>query len=364
MAGNHKNHRSRPGRSSRELSVGGKTPIPGEIFFGGKSARPNFRIAADDEGTFTGFVSEEREWPVEVILASGQRVRTEPVDVSVIDGTSFARVDIELPDTSVSGIVTSRGEPTPRAFVAAFSDEKAEEGGLRAVLSVDRAGEFEILGAQPGTIRLRAYSDQETSRWKEVELAEGRQVEGLRLELGETYTVRGRVETASGPTPGAIISPTLQLADSPLPIPADRATTQADGYFELQVDERALSMEVVAVIPGCGIELLRFSTSPDSPQELHIPCSLPRGTLRILSPPTATTTLQFAGASFSMKRLLSLLAGAGLQPWDSEGLAIQDLRPGIYSLCDGATCDSGTLEGFADLSLDAAKRQDGENSNE
>lgn len=343
------------------LSIGDDRPVAGEVFIGTRARRPNFPMSTDEEGYFQGYVSKEGLWPVDVILNSRQRIRPEPVEISRVGGAGSAKVDIRLPDTVMSGTVVSGGEPVSEAFVVAVENWHEGEDGqeLLSAVAVGEDGQFEILGAEPGAVRLQAYDDKRKSAWMDVQLVEGRDHNDLRLELVDTYLVRGRVSAQHGPSPGAVVLGNLMLPEPSLPLALPQVPVLADGYFELDVDHRAVAIDLMAIVPGCGIEVARFPTAKGAPPEIELSCLPPRGTLHLTGSPKSTHVLRLRGVDVSVKRLLSVLIGSGQDPWDSTGIALEGLAQGSYQVCNrGNLCDAGTLFPGGELTLHLKNEQE------
>lgn len=321
-------------------------PLSASLVFGTTSRTPNVRLDADEEGRFQGYLPREGTWALEILLAGDRNQRTEDVEVERLPSGEPDIVDVDLPATRIEGRVVARGVPVTEAYVVVLR----EAGGRprrEASLKVDREGRFEADGLSPGRVTLRAYDPARTSKWMEIDLADGSETTGLRLELGEKVTVRGQLLAAQGPAAGGLV---VAWAEFPgeKPIALGEAVSAADGTFELSVDAGAEALRVVAVVPGCGAEIRRLPVSRQAGGVLAIPCAPGKG--EILLQTTAGLLLhQEAGVDVNI--LFGLLDRAGLLAWSEDGAVLQGMPEGRYRHCVTGGCRDGDLAPGARLTF-------------
>jgi hypothetical protein len=99
----------------------GTEPLRGTLWFGGQFGSRRVKMVADEEGRFTGVLSVDGFWVVDV-EASEPSFRARSRAEVRADRDGRATVSIDLPDTRVFGlIVDERGKPVPRAMLTLAS---------------------------------------------------------------------------------------------------------------------------------------------------------------------------------------------------------------------------------------------------
>ena len=170
------------------------------------------------------------------------------------EGKGEAEVEIHLADTRIGGqVVDAAGRPQEKALVFLRPDG-AEDGQVTA--RTDKSGSFEILGLPEGyaTVAAEAVSGAE-SEVLDIEIREGRfGTPDFDLVVTERQVVRGRVLSENGPVPGAVIY--FRQADTLL-ARGDQTSSDAQGYFDLELPADVSAAHVQVRAPGYGFYLAR-----------------------------------------------------------------------------------------------------------
>lgn len=200
-----------------------------------------------------GFVSAERYDPVVVAAADVTGLRWE-----VARGQSIRGLVVSAKGEPVAGInLSARTRADPAVA-------RARSTGAYGAFS-DGEGRFTLAALLPGTYEVRAYSVTSSRALPEtpltVTLPEGRDVEGVRVELPPTGEVRGEVRDARGSgvarTKVTLTSPRRQRS----------ATTADDGSFLLREIEAG---EYRAVATRDGVQLRAPGTGDDDTQGVPV----------------------------------------------------------------------------------------------
>lgn len=326
----------------------GDAPLAATLVFGTTNRQPNVRLDADEEGRFQGYLPREGRWPVEILLAGDRKQRAEDVEVERLASGKPDTIEVKLPDTRIAGRVVSRGAPARDAFVVITRKEE-EHSRREASLRVDREGRFQALGISPGPVAVRAYDEKRTSRWMDLHLEEGAGGSELLLELGETVSVKGRLVTPHGPAAGGLVVAWAELPEGK-PIFLGEAVSAADGSFELSADGRSLGLKILAVVPGCGVEIARFPVPRTPAESLAIACTPTKGEL-LFRGAVSQGLLVHGGASVEANTLFDILERAGLLAWSDQGPLLQGMPLGPYRLCTAGQCRDGELSPGARLAF-------------
>lgn len=349
----------------------GDEPLSAMLYFGGRHAALGSRMESDQDGEFHGVLPREGTWLVEVdstepALSTHSRVQIR----ARRDGT--ARLTLRIPDTRIFGkVVAEEGRPE-KATVFAESGEGAVEAATRD------DGSFEIRGLPAGPVRLSAEAGSREGRLVSdsilTVLGEENQVGPVELRLRKNKLVQGRVLSARGPVPGAVLE-VFPLRPA-LPGGAS-ARTDLQGSFEARVPELTETLLAIVSPPGHGLKAFEVPFD-GSPAVLEV--SREAGTLEIsagISEEEARAqALQMVivqnGLHLPWNLLLHWAQGHGERLRVSEGFRIPHLSPGEYRACLvsrgelvqrgpdgpnglGGQCASGYLEAGGTLRLDLAR---------
>lgn len=343
----------------------GAEPLRGTLWFGGRSGARSVKMAADEEGRFTGVLSADGFWVVDIEGGEPAFRARDRVEIRA-DRDGRATVSIDLPDTRVFGrIVDERGQP-----VAGAGLELASQS-LDQFVQTDDAGSFDVRGLPAGSLALMAADSQARQSERTVlEIVDGRSVGPVELRLRSTKELSGTVLSSRGPVAGARVvlrafSPTIGGGD---------AATGPEGTFTLKIPQNVAAATVVVRAPGHGTKAFPV-VAGEKPLALTLPqgageiaIALPRGVMDLFRENLRVILFQDG-----MEVPVNLLrAGAGPQALpDAEPiLRLADLAPGGYSAClahrqveskgaalepaakDAAvTCDSGQLTAGGTLAL-------------
>ncbi len=349
------------------LTLGGE-PLPGTLWFGGRHGEESIRFDADPAGEFRGYLPHEGEWPIELSRIGWRGVQSlEPVTVARSSGQKVARVDVELPDTTLRGrVIDTAGEPQPQARLLAV---KLEAGRRELSEVADDEGRFEFRGLAPGTITLRAESSSGSSDWVPVRLEDGEEGPEITLRIADHRRIHGRVSSLSGPVADA----TLQLIPAfseQAPSAVIEVNTAVDGTFEARVPAHVRELDVLVLPPGFAAKIFGYTLPPEhradgADRPLEIAVEPVGGTLTLGAdagespePSVVIHADAMVGVEHFARwsRLLDHAARTG------EGIRIPQLEPGWYRLCprsllapEGAqgpgSCDEGFLSAGGELRL-------------
>lgn len=346
----------------------GEEPLSATLYFGGRHAALGSRMESDEDGEFHGVLPREGTWLVEVestvpALSTHSRIEVE----ASRDGK--ARVTIRLPDTRVFGKVVEEAGRPAKASVFAESGEGSVDIDTRD------DGSFEILGLPPGPVRLSAEARSKDGRLVSdstlTMLGEDNQVGPVELRLRKNKLVRGRVQSARGPVPGAV----LEVFPLRPALPGGASVrTDLQGSFEARVPEATETVLAIVSPPGNGLKAFEV---PLDGKPVALEVTREAGALEIsagMSEEEARAqALQMIvvqnGLHLPWNLLLHWAQGHGERLRVSAGLRIPHLAPGEYRACLvsrvelvrhgpegpnglGGRCASGYLEAGGTLRLD------------
>lgn len=349
----------------------GEEPLSATLYFGGRHAALGSRMESGEDGEFHGVLPREGTWIVEVdSLEPGLSTHARVQIQARADGT--ARVAIRLPDTRIFGkVVAEEGGPA-KANVFAESGEGSVEVDTR------EDGSFEIRGLPAGAVRLSAEARSAEGRLVSdsilTALGEDSQTGPVELRLRKNKRFQGRVQSARGPVPGAV----LEVFPLRPALPGGASVrTDLQGSFEARLPEPTDTVLAVVSPPGNGLKAFEVPID-GKPAVLEV--SRETGTLVIsagLSEEEARAqALQVIvvqnGLHLPWNLLLHWAQGHGERLRVSNGFRIPHLSPGEYRACLvprvelvqrgpegpnslGGQCASGYLEAGGTLRLDLAR---------
>ncbi len=239
----------------------GDEPLQATLWFGGKSGPTAIRFDSDKEGRFSGALSREGHWRIDLAADSPpialqlQRVIEEEKDK--------ARLDIEVPDTRIFGrVLAPSGRPEPAALVSVL-----ESDGASQILPADDSGHFELRGVAPGEVSLVAETRQGDLDADPVVLSLGKEAEvgPVDLKLQKKTRFAGRVLASRGGAGGAAVT---VMGVRPARLGNDRTRTSADGRFEARLPSGVES--AVALVAALGSALTAFELRPGPATDLQV----------------------------------------------------------------------------------------------
>ncbi|MEM7518957.1 MAG: carboxypeptidase-like regulatory domain-containing protein, partial [Planctomycetota bacterium] len=328
----------------------GEEPLALNLYFGGRQGLNSIELVSDEDGVFSGVLPREGRWEVDLVASSPEiHRRLRGIDVEKgPDGV--AEVEIELPDTLISGVVVDEeGRPLEAARVIASARELSREGDpvapeRPATVQTAEDGSFAFRGFEAGTYDLQALAGRNRqSDPLTGSLGEQTPWTGVRLVASEARAWRGRVLSAATgqPVAGALVVPRPHRPDSA--IISTQTSTRNDGTFDLRLPSSIDGTNLA--IMGRGFELSFVQLGPQAQEE---------GVEIILHPSRETTVtiplethltmadLVESGGAFPILRDASGLSyditllrqWARLQGEGTRGgeLRVRGLRPDIYTL--------------------------------
>lgn len=235
------------------LSLAGE-PLSGTLWFGGRHGEMSVRFDANEDGEFRGFLPRQGEWKVDLSWSGRQGVQAlDPVVVEEASGQEVARVEIELPDTTLRGrVVDGDGRPQSGAVLLAVD---IEEAGRALNETADEEGKFEFRGLQPAALRVQARTQSGASDWVPVRLEEGREEPEITLRIIRSRSIRGQVLSPSGPVADATVR-LVPAFTGRGPVAVVNAVTATDGWFEADVPGYVSDLNVLVLPPGFAASIL------------------------------------------------------------------------------------------------------------
>lgn len=343
----------------------GSEPLAATLWFGGRHGDKSVKMGSDAEGHFTGVLSSQRVWIVDVEATEprfSSRTRTEVHS----DKSGRSTITIDLPDTQVFGhIVDQHDRPAAQGFVSITTQ------GVDQTVQADVAGSFDVRGLSEGLVALVA-SDGSASQSERsvVNLAQGAKVGPLELRLRAIRHLKGTVLSQLGPVAGANI---MALANFPA-VGGGHALTGLDGTFSLELPANLDSFSAVVKAPGFGTQAFRLATTEEalalrmSEAAGQIAVALPRG-LGDLQRDSLRVSLFQNGIEVPISALREDVSSSASASKDGTPvLRLSNLAPGDYLACiarkqvdskgslDRApkatvSCDSGQLGSGLTLTL-------------
>jgi hypothetical protein len=334
----------------------GDEPVLATLWFGGASSGGvRIRFDTDREGAFEGYLPREGEWPVEIAEeTSGLRLALDPVDIRRPDGKQVADVEVAIPDTKLPGeVVDELGRAVPEAIVETTSFQDAKGRPRRpSRFRSDAEGKFEIRGLPTGPTAVQARLDERASDWAQVALPEGREGPYLKLVLRRDAELRGRLLSANGPVPGAVVSAFPEMSAQPVGEGVEDVTGP-DGSFMLRLPAGSPAATLLVMAPGFALRMARVTL--DSKAPLEITAEAGGGTLVLetgqrfdqAGRPFPMTWLVHDGtftSPYFLQRWPRLLRhDPGAQP---EGtLVLPQVMAGYYALCAGSDATRALRQG-------------------
>ncbi|HEX2252169.1 MAG TPA: carboxypeptidase-like regulatory domain-containing protein [Thermoanaerobaculia bacterium] len=314
----------------------GDAPLAARLWFGGEHGARRIGTISDDEGRFQVTVPEAGPWRIAVLSMDRTIHRTLEADVPEPAGEAAVELDLELPDTRISGsVVDASGRAARSAIVTLLDPVRAERP---VVLRADAEGRFSSRGLGPGRIQVFARQGDALSEQVEVVLSQAVPERDVALTLRETRTVRGFVRSPTGPVAGAEV-----LGYSHDTLAGSLQVTGADGGFTLRTGADTHLVNLVVLPPGRTFTALRLGAR-DEP--VVVPVEDRGGTLVFPGGFAALDALDRKPGG----RLLLYAQGVAvdldtLRQWGSTqgalggivdrdgGTALPQMGPGSYALC-------------------------------
>ena len=347
------------------LTAGGKKLV-GRVVFGA-NRRPRIVLETDDEGYFEGHLPRAGKWPILVEWDEASARHLPPVTVEKTRPRDFFEVNIELPGGSISGKVFRHDKPVPATVVISRTDNPATSATQTAEESLsprsgptyalaDSEGKFRLLGMDPGAYEVFAFLGQHKSSPIPIQLASEQVIEEVKIELGSSKQIEGRVIDFGRGVPGA----TIFWRSSSENVWSFRTSTDADGKFtiEAQNNQTAVDLWVLASDGRQWIGRERI-VWPQGESVVRLP--------EITVGSTGSLILHFSQldgfelrkgeVAIPLRMVLSVLLSEGLAEFRHEDGALQlpSFPVGFWQLCPlaGATsnCEGALLQAGIPLEL-------------
>ena len=346
----------------------GGDPVRARITFGERRSEQVVSMVSDPQGLFRGCLPEEGEWPITLLFeAGGAQQALDPVLVER-SGDGPAEVHVEVPDTWIGGrVVDADGAPVALADVEATRPSAAkpdrENPGLglgTSYVRTDAEGRFHFEGLPEGRYVVEALRGSRSAKIS-VDVRDEQPRGELRIVLGTTLEVEGRVFTDRGPVAGAqVFGLPFLAADRSFAVA--QAVTDPLGGFRLTIPQDTLQLTMLVLPYGHVPRLLSWAPTPGSDNELVIQVGDIGGTVVLAGPrgtrPSASAYLEHAGFRIPIMLLSSWLLLHGGQPAGEVPWVLPAMPVGDYRLCDpanGSGCDGGVLPPGGRLALQAAE---------
>jgi len=292
-------------------------------------------FVADARGEFAGVLPVEGRWRVEVRRENEIWVRPREVIVEADPDGEPVEIEIELPDTRLSGIVTwSSGEPCAGCSVIAFRPGEVRQ--LWAGLT-DEAGRFQITGVEPGTVAVRAEngalgSAPGASDPVVVEVEESEDAGPIVLVMRRLVAVHGTVVFRGRVVPGAAVAyrlPGMGLFRTELAGPG--------GRFALRVPEGTPFLDLAVSAPGLPAHVGRHPVPADGARLI-----VSIGEPAYLRLPTVPGVMVRHGGAEAPALVLLGRGPVPLGPGDGPGVVLE-VEAGAYEVCLAGECTAGVI---------------------
>lgn len=240
----------------------GDRPLRATLWFGGKSGLSSIRFESDEEGRFSGALSRDGHWRIDVAAVAPPISLELQRRIEAREGR--AEIEIEIPNTRLFGrVVGASGQPETEAVVSVL-----ESDGSSQILFAEKSGRFDVRGVAPGLVSLGAESRRGglSSDEQVLRLANGAEIGPIELELRDQAKFTGRVLSARGVEGGATVT---VIGARPARYGYGRTRTSPDGKFEAKLPT---SVEAaIAVVGALGSALTAFDLRPGASVDLFVP---------------------------------------------------------------------------------------------
>jgi len=319
----------------------GADPLQALLWFGGSHGVPRVAARSDRQGRFSVVLPEQPAWRVEVVnQILGVWATLPEVEVRKAPGGEWAKMAIEVPDTTVKGSTVDESGNAVKARIRAASGSVKPYFGATEITS-DAAGKFEVKGLAPGRWGFEAADGDRTSDNVALQVSESAQGPDLQLVLRRRVKLSGEVVDPGGnPIYAAQVFasfPGWGTLTSHLP----ETTTDVSGVFKLSLPAGIGAVTLSVFPPGFAVR--QVVVDPHSHEALVVPVSPDGGDLVV---ELSNTPI----GSDSRLRLTSIFHQSylppvfyldnwarlhGLSPADETRLEVPSLEPGIYTACFG-----------------------------
>lgn len=300
-----------------------------DLWFGGRNGMTSIEASTDEDGRYRAALPRAGEWEVELEAEEPPLSYRDGVDVPERGG----RLDVELPDTRLSGRVVSAdgGVPGPRTGVVTLRLD--DSVGMNSVPVLDD-GSFEVRGLATGTYRVWARNDEGASDAVQVTVTEDYDPPDLTLVLRREASVEGEVVSEHGGVEGAwVLGVPVSATGRILQARQLETRTGPQGRFRLGVPLAASTLELRVLPPGFGLTVVRRPLD-----HLRVPVAPAEASLRLPGvgqlPDGLTGVLMIGGMPVHVSTLAKwatmngAFVGSGAEPW-----RLPAVPSGAYRFC-------------------------------
>ena len=318
----------------------GREPLAATLWLSQKGGR-RLRFDSDDRGRFSGLLPSEGLWAPQIHSETEKlRVSLEPLEIKPPQGKNLAKVEIQVPDTKLSGqVVDDSGQPVRTAHIVITHLDKRSTDQL----DTDEKGEFSARGLLPGPLMVKADDGERQSDFVSASLPKEGEAPSLRLVVHKLQTFEGRVTSLAGGVPGTMILAWSAFNGQGAAHTA-QAVSGADGGFHVDLPSGATTLNLAVFPPGYAMRLMTAPVAPGQPIEIAVESQ--GGTLTLEWAEEGPNPLLVHGGSFVVPGMLKAWTRLqGSRPSDSGRLVLTNVEAGPYSFCVGGAAASRLTRG-------------------
>jgi hypothetical protein len=302
----------------------GDTGIRATVLLRGREADSisSMRFRTNSDGEFEGALPHDGRWQVAMDLENGGRqIRRPDVTIARSDAGPV-RLDFELPDGRIHGVVVDSEHKATVAFVAISRNQS-----VVAEVRTEPDGSFDFAALDRGTVVVEANSEEGESGTMTV--TADPDAKPFELILSKNRKLVVRIETRSGfPVAGAL----LHYAGDAF-TDVRRTFSDPEGKVLLEIPDATTTLTVAALAPGLG-SIVNTVPVPTSSAPLKIVLDEEAGILALNmggTPPWPYIRSQFSG--FISVAFLAYPAEMRTSAeFGPEGRYYR-MAPGTYTVC-------------------------------
>ncbi|MCM2315845.1 MAG: carboxypeptidase-like regulatory domain-containing protein [Thermoanaerobaculia bacterium] len=328
-------------RIKGQITLGGE-PLAARLEFGGRFGVLTTEMRSDEEGSFEGALPKDGEWPIAIEAADGSLSTS--VTRSIAAGEDReANVAIALPATKADGVVVDHsGNLVEGAQVILRT--KTERLTVRSA----KDGSFSFRCFPIGRVFIYAEHTRggikRSSPPEDFVADDNAEREGIRLALGLTREITGRISSEGRPVVGATIVF--------VPGQGSRVTARSDidGTYRVEVADQAVGSTVYVSPPGYAFAARAV---PRLGPTFDVQVQRQMGSLQVAFPEIPPSDdrpalyLRHDGVKVEFVSVGEWARGHGADFFKDGLVTIPAVEPGTWEACkrEGSMeeCDRGTL---------------------